>query len=147
MTTTYSILGPWPPLVNAIIMLGSLLVMGWALGLARLRALCSDYRELFHAAIALFVLFTAWHWRYYLDPSIGFDGWSDVLYTLQRCFVASLVVLFAWMAKKAAHGETTEAQDETIRTAITTKDPRMMYVLDMLSTAFWVLVMCWLLAR
>ncbi|MGE0343833.1 MAG: hypothetical protein AB7O86_12300 [Porticoccaceae bacterium] len=112
----------------------------------RIGVWCSDYREIFHAILAVIIL--AWAVRYapMMDPRVSFDGWSDLLYLLTRAAQGFAIVLFAWMSKTATHGELTDAEDDALRESIKTGDmgAARMYSLDMLSTAFWACLWAWI---
>jgi hypothetical protein len=108
--------------------------------MTRFSNLISDYRELFYALIFTALLLITWWLVPYVDPRVGFDGWSDILYVLASIAAGWLVVLCAWMSKKATHGETTEADDRNLRDAIRNGNTGALrlYLLEMASTAFWV---------
>jgi len=108
---------------------------------------CSNYRELFHAALAIIVLSWAYRYAPMLDPRVSFDGWSDLLYLLTRTAQGFAVVLFAWMSKIATHGEMSDVEDVALRGRILDGDMGAvrLYGLDQTSTAFWVVLWAWVI--
>lgn len=117
--------------------------MKWA---DRIGVWCSDYREIFHAIIAVVALKWAYENVQLVDSRVSFDGWSDLLYLLTRAAQGFAIVLFAWMSKTATHGELTGAEDHVLRARIQAGDRGAvwMYSLDMVSTAFWVGLWAWI---
>lgn len=108
----------------------------------------SNHRELFYCAAAIALTLLAYHaLRDHVDPRIGYDGWSDVLYTLSNAATGFVIVLCAYLSKKATHGETSDEEDEALRAMIIrgTSGAQWMYVLEMLSVAFWVGIWCWII--
>jgi hypothetical protein len=108
--------------------------------MTRITEWASDHRELFYALVFTLLLLVTWHLVPYVDPRVGFDGWSDILYVLASIAAGWLVVLCAWLSKKATHGETTFADDDQLRTSIAAGNwgAFRLYALEMLSVAFWV---------
>lgn len=102
----------------------------------------SDHRELFYAVVFVLLLLITWYLVPYVDPRVGFDGWSDILYVLANIAAGWLVVLCAYLSKLATHGETTTEQDLDLRIGVRQGDwgAVRLYVLEMLSVGFWVCV-------
>lgn len=108
----------------------------------------SEHREAFYCVLSIALLLCAWHvLRAHVDPRIGFDGWSDVLYVLSNAAAGWVVVLCAYLSKKATHGVTSNADDRRLRDGITDglTGARWLYVLELCSSAFWVLLWAWLI--
>lgn len=74
--------------------------------MSALRKLISDHREALIVLAILLLLVLAFRAAPFLDPRVGFDGWSDVLYALVQSTKMMVVAYGAWYCKKLYHGET-----------------------------------------
>lgn len=114
--------------------------------IAKIKAVCSDYRELVFVILAITLLAWAAHRVPLIDPRVSFDGWSDLLYTATRIAQGFAVVFCAWASKIATHGELSDEEDAELRSGIRSGEwaAVRLYALDMFSVAFWVLLWSWI---
>lgn len=71
-----------------------------------LRKLLADHRETLIIILVLFLLVAAFRVAPLVDPRIGFDGWSDLLYALVASTKMMICGYGSWYCKKLYHGDT-----------------------------------------
>ena len=103
-----------------------------------MRKLLADHRETLIVIGVLLILVAAFRAAPILDPRIGFDGWSDLLYALVAAAKMVVVAYGGWYCKKLYHGDTPDIlqwSDDG------DAEPAMWAVLvDRLEYGFWVLL-------
>lgn len=76
---------------------------------SRIIARARDHIELALGTIVLLALFVAFRSLPQIDPRIGFDGWSDILYALLGAGKLLLMAYGAWWCKTLYHGDTPDS--------------------------------------
>lgn len=103
-----------------------------------MKKLIADNREALIIIAVLLILLGAFRLAPLVDPRIGFDGFSDLLYALVAIPKMVAVAYGGWYCKKLYHGETPDAlqwSDDG------DAEPAMWAILvDRLEYGFWVLL-------
>ncbi len=103
-----------------------------------MRKLIADHRETLIIVAVLLLLAGAFRVAPLVDPRIGFDGWSDLLYALVASTKMMICGYGGWYCKKLYHGDT---PDELQWSDKGDAEPAMWAVLiDRLEYVFWVLL-------
>lgn len=74
--------------------------------ISRILTRARDHIELLLVGFLLLALFVAFRSLPQIDPRIGFDGWSDILYALLGAGKLLLMAYGAWWCKTLYHGDT-----------------------------------------
>lgn len=97
-----------------------------------------DHREAFIIVAVLLLLVGAFRIAPLVDPRIGYDGWSDLLYALTAAIKMVICAYGAWYCKVMYHGDT---PDDLMWSDEGDAEADMWAILvDRLEYAFWVLL-------
>ncbi len=103
-----------------------------------LRKIIADHRETLIIVAVLLLLVAAFRVAPLVDPRIGFDGWSDLLYALVATAKMVICAYGAWYCKVMYHGDT---PDNLMWSDEGDAEADMWAILvDRLEYAFWVLL-------
>ena len=100
-----------------------------------LRKIIADHRETLIIVAVLLLLVAAFRVAPLVDPRIGFDGFSDVLYALVASTKMMIVGYGGWYCKKLYHGDT---PDDLMWSDEGDAEPELWAILvDRTEYAFW----------
>lgn len=103
-----------------------------------MRKLLANHRETIIITAVLLLLVAAFRVAPLVDPRIGYDGWSDLLYALTAAIKMVICAYGAWYCKVMYHGDTPDSLQWSDQGDA---EPAMWAVLiDRAEYGFWVLL-------